>query len=72
MVVSNRNGSLLIIAQGIGIIMLLFALALFTIWHSSPLAVALILGTQFLLFLILSAILLSAYFTPSFSRFGGC
>ena len=51
MAISNRCGSMLVIAQGIGVILLLSALAIFTIWELSFPVIALILGAQFLLFL---------------------
>lgn len=49
----NRCVAMLVIAQGIGVILLLSALAVFTFWELSPSAVASILGIQFLLFLAL-------------------
>ncbi|MCA9501059.1 MAG: hypothetical protein KC588_17835 [Nitrospira sp.] len=51
MAISNRCGSILVIAQGIGIISLLTALVFFSFWQPSPPTVALTLGTQLLLFL---------------------
>lgn len=36
MAISNRCGSMLVIAQGIGVILLLSALAIFTFWELSP------------------------------------
>ncbi|MGE3786753.1 MAG: DUF6391 domain-containing protein [Nitrospirales bacterium] len=51
MAISNRCGSMLCIAQGIGIISLLTALVSFGLWQPSPPTVALTLGAQFLLFL---------------------
>ncbi|MGE0473125.1 MAG: DUF6391 domain-containing protein [Nitrospirales bacterium] len=51
MAISNRCGSMLFIAQGIGIISLLTVLVLFGLWHPSPPTVALTLGAQLLLFL---------------------
>ncbi len=51
--VSNRCGSMLVIAQGIGVIFLLSSIAIFTFWQLSPFAVALVLGTQLFLFLAL-------------------
>lgn len=52
-VVSNRCGSMLVIAQGIGIILLFFALAVFTLWQLSLPAIAMVLGFQLFIFLAL-------------------
>jgi len=51
--VSNRCGSMLVIAQGIGVILLLSAFAVFTFLPLSSSAVALLLGAQFLFYLAL-------------------
>ncbi|MCA9465996.1 MAG: hypothetical protein KC643_11215 [Nitrospira sp.] len=51
MAISTRCGSMLVIAQGIGIISLLSALIFFGVWQPSPPTIALTLGAQLLLFL---------------------
>ncbi len=51
--VSNRCGSMLVMAQGIGVLLLFITLAAFSIWDFSALAVYLILGAQLGTFLML-------------------
>ncbi len=51
--VSNRCGSMLVISQGIGILLLFLTLAVFSLWDLSQLMVSLIMGTQMFIFLML-------------------
>ncbi len=51
--VSNRCGSMLVMAQGIGVLLLFITLAAFSIWDFSALTVYVILGAQLGTFLML-------------------